>query len=125
MRGFSIGILLSMFSYLVYINIETILTSINIWAIIFSLIILALTLYILREKWRLPYGFLEFSVGIFTVFTVFFPSKFNLGSVLFDSVFFVKILGAVYIMVRGIDNMMIAIKDTRIGLMLRNFFALS
>ncbi|CAN5631441.1 hypothetical protein BH11BAC3_BH11BAC3_08180 [soil metagenome] len=122
--GLTIGAILSYLAFKIYYNINTILASTNVWGTIALIIILSFTLYIIREKWRLPYGFLEFSIGVFSVIINFYPSKFNFTIIPFDSSFFIKVIGGIYIMVRGIDNVMNALNDTKFGILFRNLLSL-
>ncbi|MEO7044936.1 MAG: hypothetical protein ABI091_06480 [Ferruginibacter sp.] len=123
--GFIGGFILGIIAFIIYININFIVSSINVWTTIILTIILSFVLYLIREKWRLPYGFLEFSVGVFSIVILFYPSRFNFNLMPLDSTFFIKIIGGLYIMVRGIDNMMKAIKDTQLGLSIKDLFALN
>ena len=124
-NGFFVGFVLSLIAFLIYRNIQLIILSAGIWITISSMILLSFILYIVREKWRLPYGFLEFSVGVFSVWAVFFQSNFHYKAVLFDTNFYIRIIGGIYIMVRGIDNMMIATKDTNFALKFKKFIVLN
>ena len=124
-NGFLAGFALSLIAFLIYINIQRIISSGGVWLTISLLVLLSFTLYIIREKWRLPYGFLEFSVGIFSVWAVFFQNNFQYKILSLDANFFIRIIGGLYIMVRGIDNMMIATKDTHFALKFRKLLALN
>ncbi len=123
--GILLGIFLSFIAFNIYTNIDLIIASTNVWGAISLIILLSFILYIIREKWRLPYGFLEFSVGVFSIIVIFYPSRFNFDEIPFDSNLFIKIIGGLYIMVRGIDNVMIALKDTRFGIFFRRTLSLS
>jgi hypothetical protein len=122
--GIFIGILLSFIAYEVYLHIELIIASTNVWGTISLIILLSFILYIIREKWRLPYGVLEFFVGVFSIVAVFYPNRFNLSSIALDSNLLIKVIGGLYIMVRGIDNVMIALNDTKFGIRFRRLFSI-
>lgn len=68
------------------------------------LIIVAIILFYIRENWRIPYGYAEFIFGIIFAFSPFLfleiiPNDYEIQiNLLF------KIIGGLYIMVRGQDN---------------------
>lgn len=88
----------------------TIAESVNVWGTLVLLFMLGILLYCLRGRFRLTYAALEFLVGFATAASVFYPS-FNYASL--GTLELLRILGGLYIMVRGQDNFGKALEGTR------------
>lgn len=107
-----------------YDNLPIIISTINIWGTILLIIFLGILLFVLREKQRLSYGVFEFLIGITAIILLFEPSNFNFESIEFNMDFSVKLLGGLYIMVRGQDNIVKSLKNKKLGLILKDKFGI-
>lgn len=87
----------------------------NVWGTVVVSVCLGIALYIIREKQRMLYGGIEFICGVLAIYSIFQESKFELGEIPYTLEFSVKIAGGLYIMVRGQDNMVKALKGTKAG----------
>ncbi len=81
--------------------IYSVLSKINVWGTLILIPITGILLYFIREKFRLFYGLTELLVGCYTALSVFFPT-FSYGNLLVSD--WLRILGGLYIIVRGMDN---------------------
>jgi rRNA maturation endonuclease Nob1 len=118
--GTLIGAIVTAVAYLIFKSIDKIVTSINVWGTVIAILFLGVVLFVFRERQRLGYGVLEFLVGVIAIVVLFQPDKFVFAKVNFNFEFALKILAGLYIMVRGQDNIVKAIKDTKIGLLLKD-----
>lgn len=118
--GVLTGVLSSVIASLIYKNLQLIVDTINVWGTILLVLIIGVGLFIYREKQRLSYGIFEIAVGIIAIITLFSPSGFSYSDITFDMNFNLKLLGGLYIMVRGQDNVVKAIKNKKIGLWLKD-----
>jgi len=119
--GILIGIISTILVAVLYFNISTVIASINVWGTIIVTLVLGVILFILREKQRLAYGIFEFSIGVLSIIILFYGSHFDYSEINFSMDFNLKIAAGLYIMVRGQDNMVKAIKDSKLGLKLKRF----
>ncbi|MBT2620842.1 hypothetical protein [Chryseobacterium sp. ISL-6] len=124
LKGLSIGIITCLIGIILYNNIELIISKINIWGTIIMILLVGICLFIFREKQRLSYGFFEFFVGVGAIIILFIPNNFNYQKLQFTLDFNLKLLGGLYIMVRGQDNIIKAIKDTKIGIIIKDKFGI-
>jgi rRNA maturation endonuclease Nob1 len=116
-----IGIFTSVLTSIFYIiSIDKVIETINIWGTILLVVFAGIVLFVCRERYRLSYGVFEFCVGIVVIIMLFQPTNFNLAELNFNLDFNIRILGGLYIMVRGQDNIVKGIKDTKIGLYLKD-----
>jgi rRNA maturation endonuclease Nob1 len=120
--GVVLGIIITSIAYLAFNNIGRIVATINIWGTVSLILILGFCLFIFREKKRLSYGVVEFLVGALAIIILFQPDNFDYSKVDFNFEFGLKVLAGLYIMVRGQDNIVKALKDTKIGLYLKEKF---
>jgi len=93
---------------------------IAVWILLTALILSGFILFWIRERFRLIYGVFELLVGIIVLVAAFLPSHFKIESVCFTIDLGIKISGGLYIIVRGLDNITKAIKDTPLGIRMRN-----
>ncbi|HQS35613.1 MAG TPA: PIN domain-containing protein [Sediminibacterium sp.] len=105
-----IGVLVTVFAYLIFKNIGKIVATIQVWGTITLILISGVALFVFRERRRLSYGVVEFLVGALAIIILFQPDNFNLSKVKFNFEFILKIFAGLYIMVRGQDNIIKAIK---------------
>ncbi|MGQ7945947.1 hypothetical protein [Flavobacterium sp. WC2509] len=118
------GTLVAGVSQIIYENLSIIISTINIWGTIALTLLTGLLLFVFREKQRLSYGVFELVVGVIAILALFKPLGFNYSSIEFNLEFNIKLLGGLYIMVRGLDNMVKAVKNTKIGLILKTKFGI-
>jgi hypothetical protein len=119
-----IGTLVAGGGEIIYENLSIIISTINIWGTISLTVFTGLLLFIFREKQRLSYGVFELVVGIIAIMALFKPLGYNYSNIEFNLDFNIKLLGGLYIMVRGLDNMVKAVKNTKIGLILKTKFGI-
>ncbi|WP_082421461.1 PIN domain-containing protein [Pseudomonas sp. NBRC 111140] len=93
------------------INFHFLVSTISTWGTLISLPILGTALYWYRENFRLSYGLSEFLVGMIMACFVFFPN-FDYSSV--GATETIQILGGLYVMVRGLDNIGKGAEGTRL-----------
>ncbi|MFH6995485.1 hypothetical protein [Flavobacterium sp. FlaQc-48] len=67
--------------------------------------------WLIREHYRLLYGFLELFAGLSTIFIILNSIDFNFSFITWKFEKIIGIIGGLYIMVRGIDN----ISKTKFG----------
>lgn len=120
--GILIGVIVTIVAYLIFKYIGKIVSTFQVWGTVTLILISGVALFVFRERQRLSYGVVEFLVGILAIITLFQPDNFDLSKVNFNFEFIIKILAGLYIMVRGQDNIIKAIKDTKIGLYLKDKF---
>jgi PIN domain nuclease of toxin-antitoxin system len=108
--SFALGAVASMAAKLFYFNIEVLVSTITIWGTMLGLPVLGLMLFWYREKFRLSYGSFELCVGIIMSYYVFFPTFSYSGVGLKEGI---QILGGLYVMVRGLDNIGKGVIGTR------------
>jgi len=119
--SFVAGILLTLAVVLAYFYIEYVVNTLNIWGTILILPILGILFFYIRAKWRLFYGLTELLVGIFTALLIFLPS-FDFSSLSTKPFSFLQILGGLYIMVRGLDNIGKGLRATKLEKYWRKIF---
>lgn len=119
-RGILLGVAMSAVANLTYNYIGLIIKTINIWGTIFAILLTGILLFIFREKNRLSYGVAEFFVGVAAIILLFQPASFDFSNIDVNLDFGIKLLGGLYIMVRGQDNIVKALRDTKVGLMLKD-----
>lgn len=100
---------------LVLKNMHTIVRTINVWGTIVLIFFIGIGLFVLREKQRFSYGLAEFAFGVITIIKLFMPSDFSYEAMQFNLDNDIRLIGGLYIMVRGQDNILKAIKGTRFG----------
>ncbi|TVX83308.1 hypothetical protein FQP34_07060 [Peribacillus simplex] len=84
---------------------DEIINRINIWGKIGILVLVSFLIYWVRCNLRLAYGLAEFGLGVYIAYPLF-----NLQSI---STTFISLLAALFIMIRGLDNITTGISETR------------
>jgi hypothetical protein len=100
-------------------NIEAILATAHVWVTILILPLAGITLFWVRSRQRLGYGITEFGVGLVAALSIFLPS-FRLPEVGVSVL--VQLLGGLYIMVRGLDNIGVGLRGTAWGVRWQRWF---
>lgn len=93
-----------------FTRISYLATHISVWGTVIALPILGIFLYWYRQRFRLSYGLFEFIVGTMTTYAVFFP---NFDYAKLTPVQGIQLLGGLYVMVRGMDNISKGVEGTR------------
>lgn len=117
--GIIIGIGATFVAFSIYNNLETITSTVNVWGTIIITVISGISLFVFREKQKLSYGILEFLIGIISIILILSPDHFNFTAMNLNTDLGVKLLGGLYIMVRGQDNIVKSLKDTKTGVWLK------
>lgn len=117
--SFFLGAIASLLGNLIYSNLNLLISTITVWGTMLGLPIMGIALFWYRENFRLSYGAFELCVGIIMSYYVFFPS-FNYANLgLTEGI---QILGGLYVMVRGLDNVGKGIEGTRIESLWKKVF---
>ena len=95
------------------------LIALNVWAVTAAALFIAVTLYLIRQHLRLPYGIAEFVFGLVTILRSFQPYS-NYAGV--GAGQWLQVIGGLYIMVRGLDNIGIGIQTTTYARLWNRYF---
>lgn len=117
--SFILGVVASAAGNVIYSNIDLLVSTITVWGTMVGLPVLGLALFWYRENFRLSYGAFEFCVGVIMSYYVFFPSFSYSGLGVTDGI---QILGGLYVMVRGLDNIGKGIAGTRLESLWQKLF---
>jgi len=117
--SFSFGVLSTIIGSLVYKYFDVLVTTISVWGTIICLPIIGVFLFRYRERDRLSYGIFEFIVGFLIACHVLFPS-FDYSQLHLPEG--IKIIGGLYVMVRGLDNIGKGVIGTRLESRWRKLF---
>ncbi|EFB6893082.1 twitching motility protein PilT [Escherichia coli] len=109
--SFVLGGLASLVANIVYSNIEVLVSTITVWGTMVGLPVLGLILFWYRENFRLSYGVFECCIGVIMSYYVLFPT-FDYSSLGVKEG--IQILGGLYAMVRGLDNIGKGVIGTRL-----------
>lgn len=103
--SFISGIGLTVISYLVYKNFDSITKNFPVWGTVIALTIIPFIFYWFRSNIRIAYAIAEFSFGYLSVMYVTKPlaDDFDISTI-YDWTVAISILGGIYVMVRGLDN---------------------
>jgi len=102
--------IIAFFSSLTMNKIDKLISTISIWGTILLVFAVGLGVYAIRGRFRLFYGFLEFFFGFALVIRVFWP---NFDYSQLKTVDLIQIVGAIYIMIRGQDNIGISLRGRK------------
>lgn len=117
--GLVSGIFISLAVAFIWVNFPFIIKTIQIWGLIVCLVIMSVVLFWFRGHNRFAYGIAEVLVGLVTGVLIFHPD-YDLAKITGKSFF--QILAALYVMVRGLDNVGKSLCGTRYLNVWRNFF---
>ncbi|MCF5894037.1 PIN domain-containing protein [Aeromonas veronii] len=117
--SFALGIVSALFGNFAFSNIQYLITTISIWGTLIALPVLGIGLYWYRERFRLSYGVFEFIVGVIMTYYIFFPN-FDYSKI--GPVEAIQILGGLYVMVRGLDNVGKGTEGTRLEQLWKKLF---
>jgi hypothetical protein len=97
---------------LIYFNLSFFLTTLNVWGTALLAIVLAFVLFWFRSRRRVAYGVGEVGAGLLTILSTFLPT---LDYPRLHPLSLLQILGGLYVMVRGLDNIGKGLSRTRFG----------
>ncbi len=117
--SFILGVVTSLLGSLVYSYINLLISTITIWGTMIALPLMGIALFWYRENYRLSYGVFEFCVGVIMAYYVFFPS-FNYSNLGVTQG--IQVLGGLYVMVRGLDNIGKGVEGTRVHSLWKKIF---
>jgi len=103
-----VGLALGFGAFIVVYNLELIISTITIWGIVALVVVAGPALYALRGRMRLAYAVAEVTVGYITASGAFFGKNVNTDR----GKQVLALLGGVYIIVRGLDNVGKAVQGT-------------
>lgn len=103
-----------------FAKLSYLIETVSVWGTMIALPILGVILYWYRQKFRLAYGIFEFIVGVMMAYYVFFP-EFSYAKL--SVVQGMQILGGLYVMVRGLDNVSKGVEGTRVEVMWKRWFS--
>lgn len=109
--SFFAGIFSALLGAVVSINFQFLVSTISTWGTLVALPTLGVGLYWYRESFRLSYGLFEFLVGMIMACFVLFP---NFDYSRLGATETIQILGGLYVMVRGLDNVGKGAEGTRL-----------
>ena len=107
----ALGALGSLIANIGYSKFSYLVATISVWGTMTALPLLGIFLFWYRQKFRLAYGVLEFIVGVMMTYYVFFP---NFSYAALSVVEGMQILGGLYVIVRGLDNVSKGVEGTRL-----------
>jgi rRNA maturation endonuclease Nob1 len=120
LRSVLLGLASSIAGNLVFANLNRLIATVSVWGTLGALPVLGVALFWYRQRYRLAYGIFEFVVGVMMAYYPFFP---NFSYSALSMVQGIQILGGLYVMVRGLDNVGKGIEGTRGELLWRKWFA--
>lgn len=101
-------------------NLQYLKNNISIISLIGISLLFGFLLFLYRENYRLGYGILEIIFGLLTIISLF--ENINNQPRVLDIEVYVKLVGGLYIIVRGMDNVFKNIENKRIGIWLKNTY---
>lgn len=102
------GLCLGIAGVFAFLNLDRIVETVSVWGTLIILAAVAFGLYAIRGRFPLMYGMAEILVGFATAASTFVPGR---SSPVGPKNFF-AVLGGVYIVVRGLDNVGKGLKGT-------------
>ncbi|HUV66434.1 MAG TPA: PIN domain-containing protein [Sedimentisphaerales bacterium] len=108
--GLCLGVLVSGLVILVWHFFRDIVRTVPVWGTLIGIAFAGAGLFWCRGRWRFAYGVTETIVGLVIAVKVLWPS-FDYATL--DASSFLQILGGIYVMVRGQDNIGKSLQGTR------------
>ncbi|MGF6440114.1 PIN domain-containing protein [Paraburkholderia youngii] len=116
------GVLVSIFLAMLFTQRARLFSTFPVWGTLTIFPITGIFFYWFRERYRLIYGAAETGVGLLTMYGATFVT-FDFASISYEHPG--QILGGLYIMVRGLDNLAKGLKGTRLEPIWNRFFPVS
>jgi len=112
--GIVTGLLLVALAWLGWQYREILLSTVNTWGALISAAIIGGFLYALRGRLRITYGILEIGVGMMSAMSSFISATGSTSTTVptFTTAMGIAVLGGIYIIVRGLDNIGKALEKT-------------
>jgi len=111
------GIFSAFIGGIISTNLNAIVKDLHIYGSIIGFLIIAFGLFYWRERERISYGVFEFSIGFLAIIIVLLPVNFEINQYTnIDTD--IKIIGGLYIMVRGLDNLVKGLQGFKLGVYL-------
>jgi len=112
--GIVTGLLLVVLAWLGWRYREALLSTVNTWGALISAAIIGGLLYALRGRLRITYGILEVGVGMMSAMSSFTSATGSTSAAAptFTTTMGIAVLGGIYIIVRGLDNIGKALEKT-------------
>jgi len=114
--GFLLGVLVAVLIFVAWQYRHDLLATLPVWGLVLVVAVSGIALFWFRSRHRLSYGVAEVLFGLIVASQLSSTPE-------YDSDFFVKIVAAVYIVVRGLDNVEKGISETSLGLLWKQFFS--
>jgi rRNA-processing protein FCF1 len=115
-----LGLASSILGNFIYGNLSYLVATVSVWGTLVALPALGILLYWCRQRYRLLYGVFEFAVGMSMAYYVFFPvGNYSKLTVVQG----IQIVGGLYVMVRGLDNIGKGVEGTRAGELWNRWFS--
>lgn len=115
-----VGALISVVGNVIHSHLSYLVSTVSVWGTVLALPLVGIGLFWYRQRFRLSYGIFEFIVGIMMSGYPFFPD-FNYAAL--GVVQSIQVLGGLYVMVRGLDNVGKGIEGTRLEPLWNRWFA--
>lgn len=113
------GVAIGLSAVLVLEHLAFLVDTLPVWGTLIGLTLLAALLYWVRGRLRLPYGIAELIVGLASAWLG--VQSQNRGAVL-NPVAVLQVLGGLYVMVRGLDNIGKGVHATRYSVRWERYF---
>jgi hypothetical protein len=117
--SFAMGIVASLIGNVIFSYHNQLLSTIPVWGTILALPLIGIGLFWYRERYRLSYGVFEFAVGVFMAYYIFLPD-FDYSKL--GTLHAIQVLGGLYVMVRGMDNIGKGIDGTKFSAYWKRLF---
>ena len=104
------GLLVAASGVLIWTYIDQIVRTVTVWGTLVAVGVIGLLLYALRGRQRLAYGVAEVAIGLLTAAKILLAPTFDIKSAGVSGG--LVLLGALYIVVRGLDNIGKALERT-------------
>ncbi|UHC82003.1 PIN domain-containing protein [Pseudomonas sp. NIBR-H-19] len=114
------GVLSSVVSTLGFFNFSDFVETFSVWGTLVAMPVFGVLLYWYRQRFRMSYGVFEFFIGLIMTYYVFFPD-FSYEKI--TVVEGIQIIGGLYVMVRGMDNLSKGVEGTRFETMWKKIFS--
>lgn len=115
-----VGLASSIVGSFLFANLDRLIGTFSAWGTAVGLPLLGVALYWYRQRFRLSYGIFEFLIGATMAYYVLFP---NFSYSMLSMVQGIQILGGLYVMVRGLDNIGKGVEGTRSEVIWRKLFS--
>ncbi len=115
LRGFALGICVSLGIWVAYQFRSEIISAFPVWGLVLLALVGGAALFGFRSRRRLAYGIVEICFGLFAVAKQASPTN-------YDALFLIQVAAGLYIIVRGFDNVEKSISGTRIDPVWRRIF---